>query len=75
MPRERVGTIEGFGKRLNDLILEKGYTYQQVAELIGRERKSVYMYKNGDTIPDGVIICRLCTVLQTTPNYLLLGKE
>ena len=75
MPRERVGTIVGFGKRLNDLILEKGYTYQQVAELIGREKKAVYMYKNGYTIPDGVIICRLCTVLQTTPNYLLLGKE
>ena len=75
MPRERVGTIVGFGKRLNDLILEKGYTYQQVAERIGRDRKTVYMYKNGDLIPDGVIICRLCTVLQTTPNYLLLGKE
>ena len=75
MPRERVGTVEGFGKRLNDLILAKGYTYRQVAEKIGRDRKAVYQYKNGDTIPDGVIICRLCSVLQTTPNYLLLGKE
>ena len=75
MSRERVGTIEGFGKRLNDLILEKGYSYQQVSEMIGRERKSVYMYKNGDSIPDGVIICRLCAILHTTPNYLLLGKE
>lgn len=75
MPRERLGTIVGFGKRLNDLILEKGYTYQQVAERIGRDRKTVYKYKNGDSIPDGVIICRLCTALHTTPNYLLLGKE
>ena len=75
MSRERRGTMQGFAKRLDDLILASGYTYKQVADRIGKERKSIYAYKTGDTIPDGVTICKLCFVLRTTPNYLLLGKE
>lgn len=75
MPRGRTGTIEGFANRLNDLILTSGYTYQQVADRIGKNRKSLYAYKTGDRIPDGVTICKLCSVLRTTPNYLLLGKN
>lgn len=75
MSKKRLGTMYGFAKRLDDLILTSGYTYQQIADRIGRERKAVYAYKSGATIPDGVTICRLCSVLRTTPNYLLLGKE
>lgn len=75
MPRQRVGTMEGFAKRLDDLILASDYTYKQVADRIGKDRKAVYRYKSGDIIPDGVTICKLCSVLNTTPNYLLLGKE
>lgn len=75
MARGRTGTMEGFAKRLDDLILASGYTYKQVADRIGKERKAIHGYKSGNTIPDGVTICRLCSVLHTTPNYLLLGKE
>ena len=75
MARERTGTMEGFADRLDKLIYERGYTYQQVADRIGKNRKSVYKYKDGETIPDGVVICKLCSVLRTTPNYLLLGKN
>lgn len=75
MSRERLGTVFGFAERLDSLIQQNGYTYNFVAERVGRERKSVYGWKNGTTIPDGVIIVRLCTLLHATPNYLLLGKE
>ena len=38
MPKERVGTMEGFAKRLYDLILASDYTYKQVADRIGKDR-------------------------------------
>ena len=75
MSRERLGTVFGFAERLDSLIQQNEYTYNFVAERVGRDRKSVYGWKNGDAIPDGVIIVRLCALLHTTPNYLLLGKE
>ena len=75
MPRERTGTVMGFAERLDELIKSKGYSYKYVAERIGRERKSVYGYVYGTTIPDGLIIVKLSYLLGTTPNYLLLGKE
>lgn len=75
MSRKRKGTVEGFAERLEELIKNSGYNCKIIAKKIGRERKAVYGYKNGASIPDGVVIVRLCEVLNTTPNYLLLGKD
>ena len=75
MSRERTNTMEGFAYRLNKLICERGLNCIQIGEMIGKDRKTIYSYKNGDCSPDGVTICKLCYVLKTTPNYLLLGKE
>lgn len=75
MARERRGTVRGFAERLDELILGKNFSYTYVAERIGRDRKSVYAYKDGTVVPDGLVILKLCYLLGTTPNYLLLGKE
>lgn len=75
MKGDRRGTIEGFADRLDDLICKSGLTCSQIGERVGRERKSIYAYKNGDCSPDIVVLARLCTVLHTTPNYLIYGKD
>lgn len=75
MPKKRTGTMIGFPERLDHLIRERGMSNRQVGDMVGRERKTIGMYRTGAVIPDGVIICKLCSALKTTPNYLLLGKE
>ena len=75
MPRPRVGFIEGFPERFKKLIAESGYSMIEIAQKVGRDRKALYGYLHGDSSPDAVVIVKLCEVLKTTPNYLLLGKE
>ena len=75
MSKKRTGTMIGFAERLDQLIYESGMTNRQIGDMVGRERKAIGLYRTGAGIPDGVVICKLCSVLKTTPNYLLLGKE
>lgn len=75
MSKQRTGIIDGFAERLDDLIFKSNLSCSEIGEKVGRERKSIYAYKNGTNVPDAVVLMRLCTVLNTTPNYLILGKE
>ena len=75
MSRGKTGTIQGFGERFDRLIYERNTNCVKLGKYIGKDRKTIYKYRDGEVIPDGVTICRLCTALQTTPNFLLLGKE
>lgn len=75
MARGKTGTIQGFGERLDKLIYDRELTCTELGRRIGLDRKSIYAYRSGEVMPNGVIICRMCTVLRTTPNYLLWGKE
>lgn len=75
MSRERVGTIEGFAERLDALIYESGLNHSAIGVRVGRDRKTISGYRNGHCIPDAVVLMKMCAVLNTTPNYLILGKE
>ena len=75
MAKQRTGIIEGFAERLNVLIIESGLTCSEIGERVGRERKSISGYRNGDCVPNAVVLMKMCAVLNTTPNYLLLGKD
>ncbi|MCQ2609101.1 MAG: helix-turn-helix domain-containing protein [Bacteroidales bacterium] len=67
--------VEGFGIRLTELIMARKTNCIQISKAIGCDRKSLYKWKNGEANPDILMLCRLCTFLGTTPNYLLYGKE
>lgn len=75
MSRKRTGTLYGFADRLDYLIYKNGYSYSQLAKRLGCDRKTVYEWKNGATMPNGVFIVRLSFLLHTSPNYLLLGVD
>lgn len=71
----KTGTVRGFPERLDKLIYDSGINCTELARKIGVDRRAIYTYRNGECTPNLVIFCRICTVLHTTSNYLLLGKE
>ena len=75
MSRTRTGIIEGFAERLDALIIESGLNHSEIGNRVGRERKSISAYRNGTSVPDAVVLMKMCAVLNTTPNYLISGKE
>lgn len=75
MSKKRTGTLYEFADRLDELIYKNGYSYLRLAKRLGCDRKTVYDWKNGTTVPNGVVIVRLSVLLHTSPNYLLLGVD
>lgn len=68
-------TLRGFSNRLCEAIWSKQLTKKYVAEQIGVERKALYSYADGSTVPNAVILAKLCVVLGVSADWLLFGKE
>lgn len=60
-----------FGTRLKQLRKNKGYTQQELAKLLGISSSAVGMYEQGRREPENAILSKLCTVLDTTTDYLI----
>ena len=65
----------GFADRLNEAISDIGMPQKQLAENIGMERKAVSMWVNGYSMPNSLILARICKVLNVSADYLLFGKR
>lgn len=73
---DKASTVMGFPERLNDLIyIKNDFTISDVARAVGVARHTISRYIDGSSSPNAVILCRLCSFLRVSPNYLLLGKE
>ena len=59
------------GSRLKELRKQKGYTQQQLADLINVTKVSICCYERGSRTPNLETFLDLANVLGTTPNYLL----
>ena len=53
----------------------KGLTQEQLGELLDVSRQAVSKWESGQTVPDALTIARLCTQLQVSADYVLLGRE
>lgn len=60
-----------FGIRLKQLRKNKGYTQQQLAELLGISTSAVGMYEQGRREPENSILSKICAILDTTTDYLI----
>lgn len=60
-----------FGKRLKDLLEEKGMTQRTLAGLIDATEMSVSRYINGNRTPRGPVIVQIAKALGVTTDYLL----
>ena len=52
-----------------------GLTQEQLGALLGVTRQAVSKWESGQTVPDAVMIARLCEALHVSADFVLLGKE
>ena len=62
------------GERLSDLMYAQNMTDEELAKRIGKERKSICHYRHNESEMGVVTLMKICSVLNTTPNYLLYGR-
>ena len=60
-----------FIKRLEDIMSEKGYTQQKLAELLNISQTAISNYLRGDRKPNYEMILLIGAYLDETPNELL----
>ena len=63
-------TLHGFAERLNSSI---NMPITHLACKVGIGKKSIYKYINGETMPNSVILARLCKVLNVSADWILFG--
>lgn len=66
------------GKKINKVQLRRvrrlrGYTQQQLAQLVGVGSSTLGMYEQGRRNPKRETLHRLCEVLQVSPEYLTVA--
>lgn len=65
----------GFADRLQQAIYDKEISKKKLAELIGCDRRSVYEWCWGNTMPNSLLLARMCKVLNVSVDYLLFGER
>lgn len=65
----------GFADRLNQAMYDNDMNAVQLAKLVGVDRRTVYMWQLGDTMPNALILARMCKVLCVSADYLLFGNK
>lgn len=59
------------GDRLKDLRQSKGYTHEELAEILDLSQKQIWRYEAGKTDPSGEIVSRIAEVFNVSSDYLL----
>lgn len=59
------------GKRLADRRKEKGYTQQQIADILGIKQQIYARYESEDRQPGRPRLNRFCEILDCSPDWLL----
>ena len=63
------------GQRIKGLRLSLGFTQKELADQIGVAQNTIAQYEKGKAKTSIEAIVSLANILQTTTDYLLLGKE
>lgn len=72
--------IPGIKHRIKELRKKRGYSVRYLADELDMSYAGVRKWENfegwnANSIPSIDHIIELCEILDTTPNYILLGKE
>ncbi len=60
-----------FGQRLRELRQKKGLTQKELAKLLSISPSAVGMYEQGRREPENSLLSKLCSILDTTTDYLI----
>lgn len=63
--------MQKFATRLKELRLEKGYTQQQIAQMLNIKQQSYIRYEYGTGEPSLDTLAKLATIYEVTTDYLL----
>ena len=74
MAKQHYNQTIGFADRLNQAMYDKDMSGVQLAKLVGMERKSVYSWQWGYSMPNSLILARICKALDVSADYLLFGS-
>ena len=67
---------QSFGRRLRQMRMDRGFkTAREFAEFIAQEENTLTRWERGETEPGFEVLLRICQVLGTTPDELLLGPH
>ena len=69
------GELSTFGARLRWLRRAKGMTQVELARQVGRHQTVIGPYERDEYMPAREIVERLARVLETSPEYLLFGRD
>ena len=75
MAKKHYNQTVGFADRLSKSMKTKNINNTKLAEMIGMERKAVSMWVNGYSMPNSLILARMCKVLNVSADYLLFGEK
>ena len=75
MAKKHYNQTVGFADRLSQTMHDRGINIVQMAKRIGMERKSVSMWVNGYSMPNSLILAKMCKVLNVSADYLLFGER
>ena len=73
--RKEKQNMEGFGRRVSELLGEIGYTQREFATMIGISEGALSRYLKDEREPKMEVIANMATALNTTTDYLLSGKN
>ena len=59
------------GDRFRELRLKKGYTHEELSELMGVNVRQIARYENSETEPSGEIVAKMAKVFNVSTDYLL----
>ena len=62
---------KAFGKRISEMLQERGIQQKELAERIGITETAMSRYINGTREPKPDVIANMATALHTTSDYLL----
>ena len=73
MSNVRRNPPKGFPERMTKCIEDNNTNCVQLAKVLGVDRKRLYDYKNGVSVPDITIFAKMCKAFNVTADYLLFG--
>ena len=64
-----------FNTRLNTVLKSKGFTAQQMADLLNINIRSYRAYESADRMPNLEILVRIANILDVSTDYLLCRDD
>ena len=72
---KNINNEETLGQRIKAVRIRKGYTQEQLAEVMCIPKSTISAYENDKVDIKGSVLVELSEHLDTTPNYLLGVEE